>query len=229
MSCAAILPCAGLSRRMGGGGDKMLIEVAGRPVAEWTLRAVAASGCIERVVVMASTANRARLAAVAARAQGLVVEVLDGGSRRQDSVRAGLEHLAGYAPDAVLVHDGARPMVPVALLRSCAEAAEAGESVTAGVPLKDAVKEVDADRIVVRSFRRDALFGIQTPQAFPFQTLLQAHRDGAAHLVDDDAELVERLGIRVRVLAGDYRNLKLTTPEDVEFAASYLTAAGRPA
>jgi 2-C-methyl-D-erythritol 4-phosphate cytidylyltransferase len=209
---------------MGGGADKLLLQLEGRPVVAWSLLGVVASGSVERVLVMASAANREALRAATAGLGPVPVEVVDGGDRRQDSVRLGLEHLAPDPPVAVLVHDGARPLVDPALVRACAEAALAGGSVTSGVPLKDSVKEVDGAGMVVRSFRRASMFAIQTPQAFPFQVLHRAHLSGGGIEVDDDAELVERLGEPVRLIGGEYRNLKLTTPDDVELAAAHLRA-----
>ncbi|HEV1998695.1 MAG TPA: 2-C-methyl-D-erythritol 4-phosphate cytidylyltransferase, partial [Candidatus Dormibacteraeota bacterium] len=133
-------------------------------------------------------------------------------------------YLEKSAPELVLVHDGARPLVPPDLVRAVVDAAREHGAATAGLPLKNACKEVGSDGFVTRSLERASLVSVQTPQAFLFELLSRAHREGRAQgsAVDDDAELVERLGEPVKVVPGDYRNLKITTPDDLAAAKAHL-------
>jgi 2-C-methyl-D-erythritol 4-phosphate cytidylyltransferase len=123
------------------------------------------------------------------------------------------------------VHDGARPLVPPGLVRAVVDAAAEHGAATAGLPLKNACKEVDDNGFVRRSLERASLVSVQTPQAFRFEILERAHREGLAQgaVVDDDAELVERLGCVVKVVPGEYRNIKITTPDDLAAAEAQLS------
>jgi len=139
-----------------------------------------------------------------------------GGATRQQSVHAGLEALAALRPDIVLVHDAARPFASQALVSRAIQAAAAGAAIP-GLAMTDTVKEVDGDARVVRTIDRARLRGIQTPQAFAFDALLEAHRKAVAAGRDDftdDAALAEWAGMTVSVFEGDAENVKLTTAED---------------
>jgi 2-C-methyl-D-erythritol 4-phosphate cytidylyltransferase/2-C-methyl-D-erythritol 2,4-cyclodiphosphate synthase len=146
-----------------------------------------------------------------------VREAVPGGATRQESVRAGLEALAAEAPDIVLVHDAARPFLSSDLIdRAIAAAAKAGAAVP-GLPVVDTVKRVDERGVVLETVPRQTLRTVQTPQAFAFDKLLEAHRRAAAarrNDFTDDAALAEWAGLPVTVFAGEMRNVKLTTAED---------------
>jgi 2-C-methyl-D-erythritol 4-phosphate cytidylyltransferase len=124
----------------------------------------------------------------------------------------------------VLVHDGVRPFVTPEMIQETAELAKKGECVAVGVPLKDTVKEVGADGIVRATLDRSRLWAIQTPQAFPLKTLRRVYDESYAHKMygTDDATLVERAGIKVRVIMGSYENIKITTSEDLLLAEEIL-------
>jgi 2-C-methyl-D-erythritol 4-phosphate cytidylyltransferase len=210
---------------MGAEGDKLLILLRDRPVVAWSITALEESGVIDSIVVVASERNLEPLAAIIERVDcALPVEMVLGGARRQDSVGRAVEYLERGAPDMVVVHDGARPLVAPALVRAVLEAAREHGGATAGLPLKNACKEVDGRGFVKRSLDRSSLVSVQTPQAFAYQLLARAHREGRDQgaVADDDAELVERLGEPVKVVEGDYRNLKITTPDDLAAAAAHL-------
>jgi len=150
-----------------------------------------------------------------------------GGATRQASVHAGLEALADHAPTIVLVHDAARPFASPALVSRAIAAATEGAAIP-GVAMTDTIKEVDAAGHVLRTLDRTTLRGIQTPQAFPFDALLAAHRK--AHTAGredftDDAALAEWAGMTVGVFAGEAGNVKLTTAEDFAQAQARELAA----
>jgi 2-C-methyl-D-erythritol 4-phosphate cytidylyltransferase len=243
-AAAGVLVCAGAGVRMGGPGDKLQQDLGGRPVVEWALGALVAAG-LDPIVVVASERNIEWLVALIERTEvEPALHLILGGARRQDSVRAALEYLAttpaksaagdggaaaGRAttatpPELVLIHDGARPLAGAALLARVLEGAREDGAATAALPLRDACKETDGEGFVRRSLERATLVAVQTPQAFRFETLLRAHREGSSQgaVVDDDAELVERLGLPVRLVEGEARNLKVTTAEDLAMLRALL-------
>jgi 2-C-methyl-D-erythritol 4-phosphate cytidylyltransferase len=215
---------------MGSEDDKLLLLLRDRPVVAWAIGALEQSGAVDSVIVVASEHNLEDLARIVQETvTSLPVELVLGGARRQDSVGRAVDHLAGDPPELVLVHDGARPLVPAALVRAVVEAAREHGAATAGLPLKNACKEVDDHGFVRRSLERSSIVSVQTPQAFRFEVLERAHREGRAQgaAVDDDAELVERIGVPVKVVAGDYRNIKITTPGDIDIAEVHIAQARR--
>ncbi len=158
-----------------------------------------------------------------------VLAVVEGGTERQASVAAGLSALPPWA-DVVLVHDGARPLVPPALVEAVARAAAAEGAALAAVRPKDTVKLDDGRGRVQATPDRSRLWLAQTPQAFRVDWLREAHARAAAEGVDatDDAALVERLGRPVVIVPGSYRNLKVTTAEDVRVAEAWLAEEAGP-
>ncbi|HEX6987921.1 MAG TPA: 2-C-methyl-D-erythritol 4-phosphate cytidylyltransferase [Bacillota bacterium] len=230
---AAVVPAAGSARRMGAMGDKLYLDLNGRPVLARTLQSLQAAGDlgIGRIVVAVAAGARERFQRVVRPhlAPTPAVTVVEGGATRQESVRRAL---AAAAPATwALVHDGARPLVPREVLARCIEAARAGRCAVAGLPVKDTLKEVDGGGRVVGTAVRERLWAVQTPQIFPLDTLAGAHQQAArdGFLGTDDAVLVERMGIDVYVVEGAEVNLKITTPHDLLVAEILLRqgAAGR--
>ena len=225
---AALVPAAGRGTRMGPAGDKLYLDLAGLPVLARTLRALQAAhdlGVGEIVVAVAPGAAarferevRPHLHAVPP------VHVVQGGETRQASVLAALDRVRDAA--LVLVHDGARPLVPKAVLERCIGAARRGRCVVAALPVKDTIKAVDPSGRVLSTPDRRGLWAVQTPQVFPLAVLRAAHQRALQEGVDatDDAALVERTGEPVYVVEGDEVNLKITTPHDLIVAAAYLRA-----
>jgi 2-C-methyl-D-erythritol 4-phosphate cytidylyltransferase/2-C-methyl-D-erythritol 2,4-cyclodiphosphate synthase len=150
-----------------------------------------------------------------------VVAVVAGGEHRQDSVWAGLQCLPG-PPDIVVVHDAVRPLVNPETVKEAINAAVSYGAVVVGVPAKDTVKTVNALGMVVETLPRDRLYLAQTPQVFSFDIIFEAHREARVEgfYGSDDAVLVERRGLPVRMVHGGYDNIKITTPEDFMVAAA---------
>jgi len=199
------------------GVDKLLAPLAGRPLLAHTLAAFQACPSVGRVaLVMAGERLEEGRDLVRAHGFDKVAAVCEGGERRQDSVRAGLEAL-GRCEWAV-VHDGARPLVTPRLIEDgLAAARETGAAICA-VPVSDTIKQVSAAGEVERTVEREGLWLVQTPQVFRYDLLLEAHRRAARIEATDDAALVEAMGGRVRVYMGSPRNIKVTTPEDLALA-----------
>lgn len=221
-----LIACAGSGRRMGADRNKLLLEVGGRPVLAWTLKAALASPEIHWIGIVGQPVDRAEIEAlvVAARPDRPVVWV-QGGDTRQDSVANGLAALPAEA-ETVLIHDGARCLVEPELIARCAAAAAAGEAVIAAAPVTDTIKRVDGGGVIQDTPDRSVLWGAQTPQGFPVEQLREAHARAAAEgwSVTDDASLFERLGWPVKVIAAPPSNIKITTRFDLTVAAAVLAA-----
>jgi len=219
VNVGAVIVAAGRGRRMAG-VDKLLAPLAGRPLLAHTLTAFQACPSVERVaLVMARDRVEEGRGLVRAHGFDKVAAVCEGGERRQDSARAGLEALGPC--EWVVVHDGARPLVTPRLIEEgLAAARETGAAVCA-VPLSDTLKQVTASGEVERTVEREGLWLAQTPQVFRCDLLLEAHRRATVEATDD-AALVEAIGGRVRVYMGSPRNIKVTTPEDLALARAVM-------
>lgn len=217
-----VVVAAGRSTRMGG-ADKTFVDVLGTPLIAHTLRHIAASDVVDRIVLVVS-ADAVPDGEAIVQDLGIpkIAAVCAGGARRQDSVLAGLVAMGNRR--WVAIHDGARPCVtPDILGRALREVRGSGAAIAA-VPVKDTIKVVDDKQVISATPDRATLWAAQTPQAFDYQTLLDAHRAADVEYTDD-AAMVEAAGYRVTVFRGDYDNLKVTTPEDLDMV-SLLLARG---
>lgn len=229
----AVVVAAGRSERMGG-RDKLAADLAGRPVLAWSLAAIAASPLVERIALVRSAAQ-----AAAPRPSWLpdkVVAVVPGGARRQESVVAGIRALGDTKRDAhapagtrvLLVHDGARPLVTPQLVDAVARAAAEHGAAIPVLPMTETLKRIGGD-IVVATIDRALTGAAQTPQGVRWDVLREAlakvRPEDAAELTDE-AALLEAAGIRVRAVAGEPANLKITRAEDLAIAEARLAGHG---
>lgn len=216
MSAWALIMAAGSGTRMGLAGNKVLARLCGEPVLCRTVRAF--EGLADGIVVVARAGE-----IEAVRALGLDAHIVAGGDTRQRSVLEGLRALPQDA-DIVLVHDGARPFVDADTIRRCIQSAQGFGSGVASVPVKDTIKLVDSENVVRETPNRAFLRAAQTPQAFCAAALRQAIEalEARGETATDDAGAMEAAGIPVRMVQGDYRNIKLTTPEDMDMAERML-------
>jgi len=227
MRVNAVIVAAGEGKRMGGDAPKPFLPLGGRPIILRTLDRFVASQ-VQKVVVVAAEKGMPRceeLIRSDSRLGRLEIVFQSGGLRRQDSVGRGLARLD---PDCevVVIHDGVRPFVSPRLIDRCIEAAFKEGAVVIGLPARDTIKVISADRQVKETPPRDSLWEIQTPQAFRTEIIREAFRNAAREGAEatDDAMLVERLGKRVAVLEGESTNIKITVPEDLLFAEALLCA-----
>jgi 2-C-methyl-D-erythritol 4-phosphate cytidylyltransferase len=222
----AVVVAAGRSTRMGRAVAKPFLRLGRRTILGWSLVAFERSRDIGGVVVVVAREHLGRARRIARRF-ARVTAVVEGGERRQDSVRRGLEALAPGL-DPVLVHDAARPLVTPALIAATAAAARRSGAAIAAHAVVDTVKEARAGR-VVRTLDRGVLWAAETPQAvrraWLEEGLSRAEREGA--IVTDEAMLVERSGRAVRLVASLEPNLKVTTPSDLAVARALLAARRR--
>ena len=221
----AIIAAAGASQRMGS-IDKIFADLCGRPLIAYALGVFQRSSVIDYIVLVLSQKNVDQgWGMVGKYGWSKVIAICSGGARRQDSVAAGLERLSGC--EYVVVHDGARPLITEDIIeRGLAEVRVHG-AVVAAVPAKDTVKVVDSEGTVVETPDRDRLWLVQTPQLFRYQLLCEAYRSASSPDligVTDDAMLVEQAGHKVKVYFGDYDNIKITTPTDLNIAEAILRA-----
>lgn len=218
---SGIIAAGGSSTRFGTGQNKTLCLLAGRPVLAYSLRTFLASRAVDEVILVARSGEEQ---AVRALAQSLApqkpVAVVTGGADRVASVQKGLAAAKG---EIVLIHDGARPFVTEKMITDCLAALEGADGVTAAIPSRDTVKLADGRGNVIATTCRRETFLVQTPQAFYREQLLRLHRTlSDRDTVTDDCMLLECAGLRVKLVAGSERNLKITTPNDLLLAEFYL-------
>ena len=221
MKTAAILVAAGSSARMkSGGASKTMIEIGGEPVLSRTLRAFEKAACISKIVIVARACDFDAIQ----KASAFVTKPLtitEGGKERQDSVSNGAA-LCGDA-EYIAVHDAARPFItPEEIETVCADAEKYGAA-TLAVPVKDTIKVAAADGTVCATPERSTLRAIQTPQVFRLSLYKEALclAKNAGQQYTDDCQLIEAAGGKVYLTPGDYKNIKITTPEDLLVAEAF--------
>lgn len=208
---------------MGGGVNKQLLGLAGRPVVVYALRALQAVP-VDGIILVVTPGEESSFKSVLEKYMpGADIKIIPGGVSRGDSVRRGLMALP-TGVELVVVHDGARPLVKPEKIRETIHQARQWGAATLAAPAKDTIKVAGEQDLVRETLPRDKLWQVQTPQVFNCRLLLEAHRaairDGFAGT--DDASLVERLGHPVKLVRGDYANIKITTPEDIALAETLM-------
>ncbi len=222
----AVVVAAGSSSRMGGGVSKVLLPLGGKPVLQHSLETLSKSRWVEKLAVVCREEDKNQIAGLTAGLSKPCV-LVNGGKQRQDSVLNGV--LALDDCEYLLIHDGARPLITEELIhRICKDALEY-QACSPAVRAKDTYKLTDPRGFVTQTPERDRLMAVQTPQAFLRSLYLtavqQANEKGISFT--DDCQLIEAAGGRVHLLEGDYRNLKITTPEDLLAAQAYWKGAGQ--
>ena len=222
--CAAVVAAAGASRRMGG-RDKLMETLGDRPVLAYTLTALQQAKSIREIVV---AAREDTLLAVSdlCRQYGIdkCTKVIRGGDSRAHSVLLAALEVSGDT-ELIAVQDGARPLTTPDLIDAAVAAAVRLDAVAPAVALPDTVKTVAADGTVLQTLDRETLRAVQTPQVFQSDLLKAALQSAleAGETVTDDCAAVERLGKKVYLIAGDGRNVKITTPIDLAVAEALMT------
>ena len=218
--CGAVILAAGSASRMGG-IDKVMAELGGEPMIRRTVRAFQTCDAVAEIVIV-TREDLIQPIAELCREYPKVISVVAGGSSRQASVGKGLNALSREMKLAA-VHDGARPLISWQLIDCCIRAANTYGAAAPAVPVKDTIKTVEGG-IVVNTPERAKLRAAQTPQVFDLDllkgALVKAEQDGAE--VTDDCSAVERLGMKIKIVEGDERNLKVTTPMDLKIAELLL-------
>ena len=248
----AVVPAAGRALRMGADKPKQFLMLKGKPVLAHTIDKLIDASFIAGIVLVVpqefiaaakgmlqdycsgsleqDNGRRSDSGAILSGRRtvagggdkSFTIQVIAGGKERQDSVFNALCALPAQC-EWVLIHDGVRPLVSTALLQETWKAAQASGAAIAAIPATDTVKRV-ADKRVVETLPRDQIILVQTPQVFRKELILSAYTEAQRQgwMGTDDASLVERLNISIQVIAGEYTNLKVTTPADVDWATWYL-------
>jgi 2-C-methyl-D-erythritol 4-phosphate cytidylyltransferase len=226
MSTQAIVVAAGAGRRLGSKVPKALAPLENRrPLLAYGLKALNAHPGVDGIVVVGSGKHLKAFERLAAGFKK-VRAVVAGGLTRSDSVKCGLKAISPDT-DIVLVHDAARPFVDGAMLDRLMASLKKNKAAIVGVPIKFTVKKIDRKTLdIVETPSRDLMWEAQTPQGFHRDVLVKAHAQKFAEEATDDAMMVERMGGKVKMVMGHYRNIKITTPEDIVLARQLLKNRG---
>ena len=221
---AAILVCAGQSTRMGEGISKVLLPLGGKPVIAHSLSAFARAETISEIVLVTRVQDKERVGEIV-RELGIKKPacVVSGGETRQRSVQNGVDAVTAQV-EYLAIHDGARPMIAPHEIDDVVYSALQNHAVTTAVRVKDTIKVGDGEQRVLSTPDRSTLWSIQTPQVFERalyrRAMAQAIAEGKEYT--DDCQLVEQTGHPVHLFEGSYRNIKITTPEDILMAERFL-------
>ncbi len=214
---AVVIPAGGTGKRLGAAVPKQYLRVGRRTILEMTVGVFERLPMVNQIVVVVPRGYVSRTHRILSRAgMNKVTAVVEGGRARQDSVFEGLSVLYGD-PEIVLVHDAVRPCITPAVIRGVIRQARKHGAAVAGVRVNDTIKCEGKSGFYERTLPREKLWAVQTPQGFRTRLLLRAHRAAARARFygTDEASLLERLGIPVKIVEGEYGNLKITTKEDL--------------
>lgn len=223
MSNTAVILAAGLGKRMQAGHNKQFIEICGQSVLTHTLTIFAQIPEIAKIVLVVRAGEedtcRNMIPEIAESKTVLAI----GGKERQDSVHNGIRAIT-WECEYILIHDGARPLITEEVIRRTLLAAQNSGAAICAVPVKDTIKQADSDGNVLATIPRESLWAVQTPQVFRADLIRRAYENAYVHnhYGTDDASLVEYLGEKIKIVTGDYENIKITTPEDIPTAEQIL-------
>ena len=223
MSNTAVILAAGLGKRMQAGHNKQFIEICGQSVLTHTLTVFAQIPEIAKIVLVVRAGEedtcRNMIPEIAENKTVLAI----GGKERQDSVHNGIRAIT-WECEYILIHDGARPLITEEVIRRTLLAAQNSGAAICAVPVKDTIKQADSDGNVLATIPRESLWAVQTPQVFRADLIRRAYENAYVHnhYGTDDSSLVEYLGEKIKIVTGDYENIKITTPEDIPTAEQIL-------
>jgi 2-C-methyl-D-erythritol 4-phosphate cytidylyltransferase len=210
----AIIVAGGTSRRMKG-PNKLFTSLRGKPVLAWSVDTCEGFNSVQQIVLVLNDRDLAQGQKLRRQRGWARVTVCSGGGRRQDSVKAGLRQLKDC--DWIMIHDGARPFLTADLIEDGLKIVGETGAAAAAVPVKDTIKLGDSRSLIRETIERRRLWAAQTPQIFSFDIITRAYGNLTTEITDDSAA-VEQLGYKVKLYMGDYRNIKITTPEDLKLA-----------
>lgn len=226
-NCYAVVPAAGMGKRMGASINKQYLQLAGKPILAHTLQVFQDCPLIQGIILVTPQDEIAycRSEVVERYRLDKVLSIVAGGAERQHSVRNGLNALRTLATDdsTVLIHDGVRPFITPELIERSIAVARENDGALVAVQAKDTIKVV-LDGRVIDTPDRATLWQAQTPQSFAYARIMAAYHRAEADgfLGTDDCSLLEQYGGTIRIVPGSYRNIKITTPEDLVLAEAFL-------
>ena len=211
-ACVALVVAAGRGRRFGGERPKQYLALCGRPIIRRAVECFLAHAQVDHVLAVIHPDDRALFDRAT---EGLdILEPVAGGDSRQESVRLGLESLAGRAPERVLIHDSARPFAGGAMISRVLDALQTAPGAIPALPVGDTLKR-EHDGLVTGTVERQGLWRAQTPQGFRYADIARAHGEFAGAALTDDAAVAEAAGIEVQIVPGSEDNLKITSEDDL--------------
>jgi 2-C-methyl-D-erythritol 4-phosphate cytidylyltransferase len=209
-----VIVAAGTSQRMAG-INKLFAPLRGKPLLAWSVDTCQRYSSVQQIVLVLNNEDLARGEKLKKESGWSKVAICPGGVRRQDSVKEGLRQIRDC--DLVMIHDGARPFLNPDLIEDGLKVVGETGAAVAAVPVKDTIKLAADERLFGETLQRDRLWAAQTPQIFNFDLITRAYENLTTE-VTDDATAVERFGHKVQLYMGDYKNIKVTTTEDLELA-----------
>ena len=221
MKVTCIVASAGRGKRLRHKEDKPFVKLLGRPILFYTLKVLNASPVIDDIVLVVAEDKISKCKNIIKRYKLKKIKaIVKGGKRRFDSVKNGLKETQDS--DYIFIHDGVRPFLDKKLIKRIFTATKKYGAALPATNIKQTPKLINKDFFIKNTPERKLLWEAQTPQAFKKDIILKAYDMYIKGDVTDDASLVERLGGRIKIVNGTYRNIKITTPEDIEFAKVLL-------
>ena len=231
---AAVILSGGSGKRMGSDVPKQYLEILGRPVLYYSLKAFADSGVVDDIILVVGKGDISYCREEIVEKWNIsgVSRIVEGGRERYDSVCEGLRAVEEAA--YVLIHDGARPLVTAGVIRDSVQTAKIYGACVAGMPVKDTIKIADGEQFAAGTPDRSLLWQVQTPQTFSYPMIRAAYEKmkmveehepakwGSMHITDDAMVAETFAGVRVKLIPGGYENIKITTPEDLILAEALL-------
>lgn len=215
-----IILVAGNSTRYGKNRNKNFEIIKGKTVMEYSLKAFCENSYIDNIVIGAKKDEIPMIQEIIRkRFIHKSIDIVIGGNSRQETVYHCIQNTNA---DIVIIHDGARPAIKQKYINQCIESMKDFKGATVGVPSKDTIKITDENNVVVQSTQRENTWIIQTPQCFERKTLLAMHEKYKEEEVTDDCMLLEKNQDKVKILEGDYTNIKITTYDDLHIMECYL-------
>lgn len=217
MNIKALITAGGSSRRFGD-TNKLLECVNGKEILSHTVNAFLSVSEINEILIAANASIIEEIRAIFVNEPK--VRIILGGETRQESVCNGLNNIENC--DYVLIHDGARPMISTEVIQQAIDTVKEKKALTVAAKTIDTIKQVDENLKIIKTIDRSSLYNTQTPQAFDFKLIKEAHETLKGQNFTDDAGMLEFLGKDVYILVGDYKNIKITTQSDLELTKIYL-------
>lgn len=223
MQISAIVAAGGQGKRMNSSISKQFLKIKGHPILCYTLKIFESLNFIDEIILVIGSNDKKRAEKTVNYYKFKKVKIVEGGKERQNSVYNGLRKLSPQT-DIVIIHDGVRPFVTKKMILKSIKSAQNFGAVGVAVPVKDTIKVIGADNLIKDTPKRSNLRAIQTPQVFKYDLIMRAYEkafeDG--FYGTDDTVLVERLGHPVKLIDGSYENIKITTPEDILVAETFV-------
>lgn len=216
----AIILCAGNSTRYGQNRNKNFEKIKGKTVLSYSINVFYKNKYIDNIIIVAKE-NEIEIVknSIPKELSNKNIRIIVGGDTRKESVYNGL---TATNSDIVIIHDGARPVIKTKYIDKCVESMDEFKGVTIGVKSKDTIKITDSKHVVVETTKRENTWIVQTPQCFNRKILLDMHEKYKNSEVTDDCMLLEKDGYKIKIIEGDYTNIKITTYEDINIVKQFL-------